>query len=113
MYTYPLKYFYYFQLVSEKNPRASSLLDIKVPVSSAVHYSPIKLVEVSTFSALITKADRAHFKWQWEIYFLVITRNFLVITRIISRNNEKTSRNNEKKVVITRNKSRNNEKYFS
>ena len=63
----------------------------------------------------MTKADRAHFKWQWEIYFLVITRIFLVITRIISRYNEKISRNifNEKKVVITRNKSRNNEKYFS
>ena len=57
-----------------------------------------------------TKADRAHFKWHWEIYILVITRNFLVITRIISRNNEKTSRNNEKKVVITRNISRNYEK---
>ena len=39
-----------------------------------------------------TKADRAHFKWQWEILF--------------SRNNEKLSRNNEKF-------SRNNEKDFS
>ena len=34
-----------------KKTCASSLLDIKG--SSAVHYSPIKLVEVSTFSALI------------------------------------------------------------
>ena len=48
-----------------------------------------------------TKADRAHFKWQWEIYFLVITRNFLVITRIISRNNNLT----RKLLVITRKKS--------
>ena len=34
-----------------KEPCVSSLLDIKV--SCAVHYLPIKLVEVSTFSALI------------------------------------------------------------